>query len=228
MSNNGNSWRTQPMYTFGEASQLAGVSPQTVRNWLFGYTVKERQASPLFKAPPDQTTFCSFLQLIEIIVAAQFRKVSHTSFLVVKRAYDNAQNEWGVNYPFAHLKLKAMGGHIVNMISESPSFQAVDELHQWTIPGLIQQTIDQLEYESELAAKWYPVGKTIPIVVDPRISAGLPTIVGRGVTVEAIDKRFSSGQKWDFIAQDYELTEDTVQEVLRYSRKILCREKVTA
>ena len=31
---NGNGWRTQPMYTFSEVAQLSNVSVGTVRNWL--------------------------------------------------------------------------------------------------------------------------------------------------------------------------------------------------
>lgn len=219
MSNNGhNGWRTQPMYSFSEAAHLAHVSPTTVRNWLFGYTANERQVSPLFKVPPEQKTFCSFLQLIEIVVAAKFRKAGSASFETVRRAYNNAQTEWGLEYPFAHLKLEGLGGHIVRIIrSGETSLQAVDQLSQWTLPGLVQETIGQLEYELELAARWYPVGKHLPIVVDPRISAGLPVIVGRGVTVQAIHKRFRAGQLIDFIAKDFVIEDSVVQEVIRYA-----------
>ena len=226
MSNNGNSWRTQPMYTFDEAAHLAGVSPSTVRNWLFGYTVEERQVAPLLQTSPDQTASCSFLQLIEIVVAARFRKSEHKSFQTVKRAHDNARKEWGSDYPFAHLQLKALGGHIVRLISGQPSHQAVDELKQWTIPGLVLETYDQLEFELDLASKWYPVGKKIPIVVDPRISAGLPVVLGRGVTVETIEKRFEAGQKQAFIAKDFALEEAVVEEVIRYARRVLRGERI--
>ena len=116
MSNNGqNGWRTQPMYSFSEVAHLAGVSTTTVRNWIFGYTIDERQVSPLLKASPDQTTFCSFLQLIEIVVAARFRMAEHTSFQTVRSAYENAQKEFRLEYPFAHLQLKSIGRHIVHV-----------------------------------------------------------------------------------------------------------------
>ncbi len=229
MSNNGrNNWRTQPMYSFSEVARLAGVSTSTVRNWLLGYTVKERQVPPLFKTSQGQNTSCSFLNLIEIVVAARFRKADNTSFQIVRRAYENAKKEWGVEYPFAHYQLRGLGGHIVRFISGEKSLQAIDQPKQWTIPYLVIETIDQLEYELELAARWYPSGKKIPIVVDPRISAGVPVIEGRGVTVENIEKRFYVGkQKWEFIARDLELQESVVQEVIRYAPKVFHREEVT-
>lgn len=231
MPTNGNGhniWRTQPMYSLSEAAHLAGVSPATVRNWLFGYTTNERPVSPLFTTPPDQTTFCSFLQLIEIVIAARFRKAERTSFQTVKRAYQNAQNEFGLDYPFAHLRLQSLGSHIVHVISGQSTLQTLDSLQQWTLPGLVQETVDQLEYELELAAKWYPIGKKIPIVVDPKISAGLPVVVNRGVTVQAIDKRFKAGQTMQFMAKDLKLEVSVVEEVVRYAQRVLRAESVAA
>jgi uncharacterized protein (DUF433 family) len=222
-----NGWRTQPMYTFKEVARLSGVSISTVRNWLFGYIVDERQVSPLLKAPPD-TTCCSFLNLIEVTVAARFRKAEGTSYQVVKRTYENAKKLYSFEYPFANsqLKMEAIGGHIVHMIKEKGSFQAIDTPEQYTLPELVKEITEQIEYELELAAKWYPVGKKIPIVVDPYISAGVPIIEGRGITVENVEKRFYLGkQTWEFIAKDLELEQNIVQEVIRFAPRVFHREE---
>ena len=114
MSNNKNGWRTQPMYSFKEVARLSGLSITTVRNWLFGYTTEERQVSPLLKAPPDATC-CSFINLIEVMVAARFRKAEGTKYEIVKRTYENAKKLYSLEYPFAtsKLELRAIGGHIV-------------------------------------------------------------------------------------------------------------------
>jgi uncharacterized protein (DUF433 family) len=227
MSEKKNGWRTQPMYSFREVARLSGVSVSTVRNWLYGYTVDERQVAPLIKAPLD-TTYCSFLNLIEIMVAARFRKAEGTSFQTVKRAYENAKKLYQLDYPFAHfnLRLKAIGGHIVHMIKGKGSLQAIDTPEQYTLPNLVVELTEQLEYELELAAKWYPVGKKIPIVVDPYISSGVPIIEGRSITVENIEKRFYVGkQSWDFIASDLELPVDVIQEVIRFAPRVFHRKE---
>ena len=59
--------------------------------------------------------------------------------------------------------------------------------------------------DSDLAAKWYPAGKEAPIVIDPRVSAGLPTIAGRGVTVDALRKLWKAGYTIEFIADDFRM-----------------------
>jgi len=217
-------WRTGSMYTFGEAGRLAHVSPTTVKNWLFGYTVRGQIVPPLF--PSGNGSMVSFLQMIEIMVAAQFRKSRlgrSISFHTVRDAYKNARDSWGVEYPFAHFKLEAMGGHIVHFLREGrpiSSYQALDAPAQWTLPGLVRETLDQLEYEHELAARWFPVGRAVPIVVDPRLSTGLPTISGRGVTVQAIRKRFKAGLRIEFIAKDYQLDPSLVETALQYWEQV--------
>ena len=227
MSENKNGWRTQPMYSFREVSRLSGISVSTVRNWMFGYCVDEREVSPLIKASPDATC-CSFLNLVEIMVAARFRKAEGTSYEVVKRTYNNAQKLYTFEHPFAtsQLRLKAIGGHIVHMIREQGSLQSIDSPEQYTIPDLVIEMTDQLEYELELASKWYPCGKKIPIVVDPYVSSGVPIIEGRSITVENIEKRFYVGkQNWDFIATDLELPVNIVQEAIRFAPQVFHREE---
>ena len=223
-SNGHNEWRTQPMYTFSEAGHLAHVSASTVRNWLLGYTGRYGEAiPPLFRQQSASGAMVSFLQLIEIVVAGNFRKAERVGFQAVRRAYENARSQWGIDYPFAHLRLEALGGHVVQRLrSERPgrSLQALDEPQQWTLPGLVLETLEQLEWELELVARWYPVGKSVQIVVDPRITSGLPTIVGRGVTVDVIHQRFMAGQRLENIAQDFVLEPALIEEAIRYAEKV--------
>lgn len=210
------------MYSFTEVAHLSHVSVSTVRNWLRGYSTTQGKIKPLFKGHLEEEKACSFLELIEIVVAANFRKAEHASFQTVRRAYDNAKHIYKLDHPFAHLELRAIGGHIVHIIRvPGAALKAVDQPEQYTIPDLVQQIItDQLDFEHELASRWYPVGKSVPIVVDPRISAGLPVIKGRGVTVEAIYKRFKADQKIDFIEKDFELEPGIVEEVIRLREKV--------
>jgi uncharacterized protein (DUF433 family) len=223
MSNNGqNGWRTQKMYSFTEVAHLAHVSIGTVRNWLLGYTTTQGRIEPLFKIHQQEEKVCSFLELIEIVVASNFRKAEHKPFRTVRLAYDNARRIYNLDYPFASIELKAIGGHIVHIMRiPEASLQAIDQPEQYTIPGLVQQILtEQIEYEYDLASRWYPVGKNVPIVVDPRISAGLPVIKGRGITVEAIYKRFKAEQDIAFIERDFELQRGIVEKVIRFREKV--------
>jgi uncharacterized protein (DUF433 family) len=220
--NSSNHWRTQPMYSYREVSELAHVSVSTVRNWLHGYDSDNGRVSPLFRQHNNEEKSCSFLELIEIVVAANFRKAEHVPFALVKQTHDNAEKLYNLQYPFARMELKAIGGHIVRVLRvRGASLQAVDVPEQYTIPDIVQQIIDdQLDFEFELASRWYPVGKKVPIIVDPRISAGLPVVQGRGVTVDTIFKRFKADQSMAAIARDYQIERNTIEKVIQFREKI--------
>lgn len=209
--------RTTPLYTVAEAAHLAHVSPTTVRNWLYG----TENSEALF--PPSRTPMVSFLQLIEIVVAANFRKSERVSLDRIRKAHINACEELNLQYPFAYEQLEVVGGHIVRILhtqSTAASYQAMDEPSQWTLPGLVAGVKRQIKYEHELAAQWYPAGIEVPIVIDPRITSGLPTISGRGVTVHIIRKRFLAGQDIEFIARDFDVDKDVVEDAVRYGELI--------
>ena len=210
------------MYSFAEASHLAHVSSSTVRNWVLGYSGRDREIRPLFPYGADQGANVSFVQLIEIVIAAKFRTAERVSYATVQRAYQNLRESSKFEYPFAHERLEALGGHIVRMRDENPgaSPQAVDAPEQWTFPGIVSDTMRQFDYESEIAARWFPVGKELPIVVDPRMSAGVPTVVGRGVTIETVHKRWKAGSKIEFIADDLVLEPALVETVLQYADRV--------
>ena len=217
-----NGWRTDSMYTFAEAAHLAKVSTTTVKNWLLGYTVGGREVPPLLPSPGNGA-MVSYLQMIEVMVAGRLRKsrlVKRPSFSQVRDAYVYAQESWGIEYPFAHLKLEVLGGHIIHFLAKGGAVgihQALDTPEQWTLPGLVrEETTDQIEYDDELAARWFPIDRGVPIVVDPKLSAGLPVIQGRGVTVQAISKRFKSGLRIDFIAEDLDMDRGLVETALQY------------
>ena len=161
MTTNGhslNGWRTGPMYTFSEAAHLARVSPGTVRNWLFGFPNQSGTGRSLFDVPEGQGPMVSFLQLVEIVVAGRLRKAERASFQTVYQAYRNAKQEYQYEYPFAHLDLRAIGGHIVHFIHGQRQYQALDQLQQWTLPGLVKELMEQIHYDDEaLAARWSPM-----------------------------------------------------------------------
>ncbi len=209
--------RTAPLYTIPEAARLARVSPGTVRSWLFGAETGES----LFQAQP--ALMVSFLQLIEVVVAAAFRRAERVSLARLKNAHHNAKREMGLDYPFAFEQLEVVGGHVVRILhAKQPgaNHQAIDEPSSWTLPDPVACVGRQIGYEGELAARWYPVGDEIPIVIDPRVTAGVPTIQDRGVSVHAIRKRYLAGQDMAFIARDFRLDVNVVECAVRFGEQV--------
>ena len=68
-----------------------------------------------------------------------------------------------------------------------------------------------------MAARWFPVGRDVPIVIDPRYGAGKPTIPDRRLTVETIYRQWKAGQTIKFIASDFKLHPSLVETTLQYA-----------
>ena len=70
---------------------------------------------------------------------------------------------------------------------------------QSAITQIIEQLDDKIDFEDvtglELASRWYPEGRDGLIVIDPQVSFGRPTLVGRGVATENIYDLFLGEEK---------------------------------
>lgn len=220
-----NGWRTRPTYTIGQAAKLAGTSPANVRRWLYGYQAPGHKMRPVFgrrAKDKDGPVEVSFLELAEIVVVRAFRRKGVT-LERLRRAHAFAREQLGMSHPFASLKLRTDGVHVLHEFEESEpgaSLLVLDKYGQWTLPGAVVRTLEEFDFEADLAARWFPKGHDIPIVIDPRFAAGKPTVAGSGVTIETIYKRWKSGEKIDFIAEDYELDEEVVKKALQHADKL--------
>jgi len=227
-------FRTGKAYTVSQAARLAKTTPQTVRRWLLGYDAAGHRMVPVFGNKQQQFQeagfLVSFLELIEVVVVARFRHGLASGHPVpldrLRQAHAYARRAFDLPYPFASLNLRESGGHILHQFDEhnpdGPRL-ALDLQGQWELPGIVRSELQQMDFDTDhpqqdpFALRWFPQGRSVPIVVDPHIAAGRPTIYRRGITVETIAQRFHHGESVQDIADDYEIGRDLVEEALRYA-----------
>ncbi|MGI8968568.1 MAG: DUF433 domain-containing protein [Chloroflexota bacterium] len=88
---------------------------------------------------------------------------------------------------------------------------------QIVLPGVVDTEIANIAFDAgQLALRWFPLGPNGPVVVDPLIAAGRPTIVGTGITVRTLKDRMKAGDKLDCLAQDYEIPVPMIERALHY------------
>lgn len=217
-----NNHRTVRLYTIGEAARLAGVSAPTVNRWIHG---SQDQAPVLDfdKTRPHDAMAVSFLELLEIVVAQKFRK-RNVTIDRIRQAHAYARQELSVPYPFAWLRLETLGGRILRDFEEANPGAHLVEVNpgqQAALPGLVKTTLQAFDFANDqFAERWHPFGRENPIVIDPTVSAGAPTVIDRRITVETVYKRWKAGWQWDRIADELELTLANVEAVLRYADKV--------
>jgi uncharacterized protein (DUF433 family) len=133
------------------------------------------------------TTYASFLDLMDLLFVKQF--LNHgASLQKVRKALDEATEVLGTAH-FAretffsdgrkiYLQMKASGGAILELLSGG----------QWVIASVIQELAERIEFHKPtgLARRWYPMGRDGLVVLDPFVSFGRPTIVGRGIATATV------------------------------------------
>ncbi len=188
----------RPAYPAAEAARLVGVTAARVRRWLqgYGYSYGDtmRQLPPvLHRGRTKGTPYASFLDLVDLLFVKRFLDDGF-SLQKVRRALDEAHEILGTRH-FARQTFFADGSNIYLEVRERG--EAIVELlsgGQWVIAPVIRQLARQIDFESTegLARRWYPLGRGRPVVLDPFVSFGAPSIVGRGVKTANIHDLFDA------------------------------------
>ena len=220
-----NDWRTLPAYTVSEAAKLAGTTAPTVRRWFWG-----NEIAPVFgeqSRPAEQPVAISFLMLAEIVVAVQFRR-SNVKLDTIRQAHQFAREHFEVAYPFAFKDFEVLGGHVMHEFSlqnGGPAlYRAIDTAGmQVALPNPVLERVQQLDFVEEqgFAARWFPLGRGVPVVVNPRFAAGRPSVAGRGIRAETILNRFFTGRESiSALADDFELDASVIELIIQNEKAL--------
>jgi len=216
-----------PIYTAAEASRLVDLSAVRVRRWLQGYTYdydhQQRRQRPVIKRTESAgTSYASFLDLVDLLFAKKF--VEHgLSLQRLRKALDEATKILKTPH-FArqvfftdgreiYLQVKEEGDAILQLLSGG----------QWVITEVITKLAHQIDFEqpSGLARRWYPLGPDQPVVLDPLISFGRPTIVGKGVaTLNVYDFFMAEGRNQKAACKWLNLAPHEVEAAVTFEQKL--------
>jgi uncharacterized protein (DUF433 family) len=210
-------WRRRlflPNYQIGEAAAYARISPQTVTAWhkIEAAMLPERQR----RAP------LSYLQLIEVAVVAAFRKMS-VPLKRIRAAREYAQRTLYSEFPFSEYRFKEEARHLyldseqVEDIKPGTVAQADQEGQlEWEI---VIGRLKEFDYEKGgVVLQWHVAGRSSPIVIDPRIAFGAPTVSGTPTWV--IKGRKDAGETDSDIAADFGIERSDVREALRFEDEL--------
>lgn len=196
----------RPLYTVAEASRLAGLTPHRAARWLRGYrysyavSTPERSRTgrkgPIVSRRGKADPYASFLELVDLLAV---KELLTAGFTLQKLRKLLAEVEGISGQPhFAHesffrmgsalfLKTRELGGAIILLLSGGQS----------AIPGIIEAVAERIEFDpvTKTAIRWYPRGPDYPVVVDPAISFGRPSVVRRGIATSVLYDLFLGERK---------------------------------
>jgi uncharacterized protein (DUF433 family) len=178
------------LYTPIEATLLTGIPGAKIRRWLRGHTIGEKQYPALWTSNladkiDAESLYLSFLDLVQLRMADAFIEAG-VSAQKVRRAIQYGTEIVKSDYPFANARFRTDGKTIILQVLDANTIgdeKLIDLFKhgQYLMAKIIEPSLKGLEFEGDIAARWWPLGRNRGIVIDPKRQFGQPIDDATGV-----------------------------------------------
>ncbi|HTE86356.1 MAG TPA: DUF433 domain-containing protein [Dehalococcoidia bacterium] len=219
-------WRPRlylPAYSVADSARFAQTSPQTVAHWHFGASRLGPVIPGKERGTPgrERGTPLSYLQLVEIAFVATFRRLG-ISLQRIRRTREYASTVLSAEYPFAELRWKTEGMHLLLDLHDFDRPEAPDDgelivadaAGQTAWGHMVSERFLEFEYVDGLAVIWHVRGTFSQVLIDPRVSFGAPMV--NGIPTWAVKGRYEAGEEIEEIAADFSLDGEQVKQSLEF------------
>ena len=213
-------WRTAPAYPAAEAGRLVGLHPARVRRWV---TVRHQSPVVNRKTKTAASSYVSFFELIELLLVKQF--LDHgISLQRIRTALSEAESIVGGGH-LAQRVFFADGNEIfLRVQGKNNAIMHLLSGGQWAIATVIEELGKQIEFfgpPREYARLWYPRGQDGHIVINPIVSFGSPSLIGRGITTANIYDLFvAEGNNHQAVEDWWGITRSEAMAAVEFERSL--------
>lgn len=204
------------LYTVPEAARLLGVPPSTLRWWLEG----RDEHPPVIRPTPTGSGSVTWGEFVEAGFLREYRR-RRVGLPSLRRFIDRLRGDFGVPYPLAHARPFIGEGRRLMLTAQEEAGVAalVFELEggQVVLDGRLEDFVERIDFAPEgerWAERIHPEGKRSPVVIDPELSSGAPTIAG--IRTEALAELVDAGEPVEDVAEDFGLTVEDVKAATAY------------
>ncbi|MGH2903623.1 MAG: hypothetical protein ACRDK7_08585 [Solirubrobacteraceae bacterium] len=208
-----------PRYTIPQAAEIVGRPANTVRRWSLGHRRKYQGRpavdDPLIAVDGDPAGLpLSFLNLLELQLLSRYR--NEAALQAIRRALEFVAKELEIPRPLISIEFKVRGGELFTQFSETEDGRELlvnaSRGGQVTLENLVGGVAltDDIDYDEDIASRWWFKTRSVPLLVDTRVAAGHPITAETGVRLDAIASRHRDGYSAREIQDDTGATETEV------------------
>jgi hypothetical protein len=169
------------LYSPAEAAALTHIPSRKIHRWLRGHAIDGKDYPALWKSRLEkldvESLHLSFLDLVQLRVADAFIRAG-LSAQKVRSAIDFGAKIVSSDYPFANAKFRTDGKTVILHVldAEKGDDKLIDLFKhgQYLMQKVIEPSLKGLEFEDDIAARWWPLGRAKGIVIDPKRQFGQP------------------------------------------------------
>lgn len=213
----------QAIFTLRETSAYLGIPRSTVHRWA----VSAEGEQPLitrFSARGREATV-PFIGFAEALVLSSFRRAG-VPLQRIRPAVEVLQREIWIDHALASERLYTDGAEVLCDYAESHGDGELKELvvvrtQQRQFTEVVKNYLKRIRYGGDgwASSVGLPIYRHANVVVDPKVAFGLPVLVKGGARVEDLVDRFQAGDSVDFLAADFGVPPDQVEDVIRVATK---------
>lgn len=212
------------IYTISEISSILNIEYHSVRRLLNDYWNNRfaKQFEENYSWEVKKSKAVSFHTMIEFYVFYQFKEtgVSTKKILI---AHEELMEMFKNPFPFATKEIleniQTVGNKIIINLN-SDCIMNLDATKQLNLK-FIKEFTSNIDFgNSNIAERFYPLGKSNSIVVDPNNQFGVPTIKGTNIYPETIFKMYNNKESKTFISSIYELSLKQINDSIKFCQNV--------
>lgn len=226
------------IYSRADAARLLRVTPSRLTRWIAGYSYSwetshrdqhfGQQPALIARALPalGDTLAMSFVELMELrVVKALVDK--GVPLQRIRVASEILSRELGIAHPLASQRVYTDGMSVYAALSQEadqPDFIRLTrrDSEQIISGQIFHSFLSEMDFSAQtsLAERWWPMGKSYPVVLDPRISFGAPTVSGTRIRTRVLAV-LSANASVKSLADDYHIPSGAVKAAWEFERHLM-------
>ena len=207
------------IYTVGDIAQILQLPYAKVYTWINKYWDEKlgNLYNENYSWKEDGNQSVSFHTFVEFYVMMRFSEAGVLPKNVIK-AHSELSEIYKTAFPFALKEvldgMRSNGKHIY--LQSKEDIIELNGTKQFNLE-VIKMFFVNLDFDKDnLASRFWPMGKTKSILIDPSRRFGHPVIDGKNIEPEIIYNHYISGDPVKYISYVYEISESEVNHALEY------------
>lgn len=227
------------LFPLRDAARLAQIDRQTALRWAEGYpfTYKgekrmSRGVVPLALERVDGHRDLTFAELLTLRLVKAF-KAAGLGLPTIKRVAERAAADFGLAMPFVSRRFRTDGRKVFIELKEQAAdsdksmitkrernlIEILTGQHQFA--DIVEPSLfANVDWQEDLASRWWPLGKSHAVVLDPKVVFGAPHIGGTRIPTDiiaaAVRAEGGGEEAVDAVAKWHDLEPGQIRDAVRF------------
>lgn len=215
----------RPVYGIVEAAGLLGLRPDRTRAWLDGYERAGIRYEPVIRRESTGDDIVTWGEFVELGYLREYRRKG-VPLQRLRPVIDELRREFATPYPLATARPYVFGKDLVLEVQErydlpAPIAVVIRSGQEILLAEEANRFFKKVEFdapENGEVCRLRPAGPASPVVIDPLVRFGRPTVAG--ASTERLWELFDAGETLDQIAAGYDMAVDQVGAAVAYEEQL--------